>query len=350
MKLADLAQLLADHPPTVSLDDQRLAVFRELDRILLDGRLTSAGGAFDIGGPGRSPEANPIKELYEYQMRKALSEIETARVDQGIAVWQLYNMGYIFKTPEVTFGIDVVSGPISHDWRWPIPEDIVTRLTDCIDLLLVTHNIDNYRTHPWVTWYHTDHCDRTIVDGMLRSGKPVFIPTGHEPFSANNPQLTFAGHHQSHDVLGLHVTSYGGRHAYQDNPFDTPHVLYEVITPSDDKVFFTGDFDYTSGETYPYKHDIDILILHSGGVSPLYDDQNPNDLGDDDDAFFLGMQRFRSRFVVAGHLGELTHPPGGGRESYLMACDIFRQLLGNADTRVVVMFWGEKIVIPTGRL
>ena len=310
MTLIRLADLLADHAPTSFPDEARLGVFRELDRILLDDRLTSEGGRFDVGGPGRSPDTNPLKELYEHQIRKALSEIATTRADGAIVVWQLYNMGYVFSTPEVTFGTDVVGGPVSHDWRWTIPEDIVTGLADCMDLLLVTHSVDNYHTHPSATWYHTDHCDHAIVDRILQAGKPVLVPTGHERFLPHYPQIVLAGHHQSYGLLGLHITSYGGRHAYQDNPFDTPHVLYEVMTPSNDKVFFTGD---------------------------------------DDDAFFLGMQRFKSRVVVAGHLGELTHPPGGGRESYLMACDIYRQLLGNTGTQVVVTFWGEEIVVPVGR-
>ncbi len=345
-RLVWLVRQLTEHPPSTTPDPQRLAALEALDHILMDGRATSQYGAFDVGGKNRSPAANPIKEVYEQQMFKALQDITTTRITSGVRVWQLYNMGYVVKTPKVTIGFDVVRGLRWHDWGWDVRSELVEGLAHCLDLLLVSHYVDNYHNHPAETWRHVDHYDEAIAELMLSGGKPVFIPTGHEAWFDHDPRFTYAGHHQSYDVRGLHITSYGGRHLYQDNPFDTPQMLYEVITSEGKKLFFTGDFDYTSGESFPYKDDIDILVLHTGGISPLYDDHNPHDLGDDDDAFMLGLQRFKTKFVVAGHLAELSHPPGGGRESYQMAADIFRQLLHQGRGRFVVMFWGEQFHFP----
>jgi len=46
--------------------------------------------------------------------------------------------------------------------------------------------------------------------------------------------------------------------------------------------------------------------------------------------------------AAAGHLAELTHPPRGGRESYLTAFHILYRLVGEGATKFLVMFWGER--------
>lgn len=341
-KLGYIAERLRLYPPCPYFVKERFEIFKEIDRIFMNGSLTSKGGDFDIGGENRRVKVNPIKDLYVHQMDKALSEIATCKVGKGMVVWQLYNMGYIVKTPTITIGFDVVRGLRRHNWEWEIPGEILSKLARCMDVLFVTHYIDRYHTHPSSTWLHADHCDEEIVKLMQRDGKPVFIPTGHETYFNYSEKFIYAGHHQSFDLLGMHITSYGGSHVYQDNPFETPLMVYEVINKEGKKIFFTGDLDYTSGSAVPYKDNIDILFLRCGGISPLYDDRNPYDLGDDEDAFYLGLQEFKTKIAIAGHLAEMSHPPGGGRESYLMAFDIFSQLAGKINIKYLIMFWGEK--------
>lgn len=352
-KLEYIAEGLKKHPPLPYFFKERFEIFKEIDRIFMDGALTSKGGNFDIGGANRQAKANPILDLYVHQMRKALSEIESCKVEEGVVVWQLYNMGYIIKTPGVTMGFDVVGGLRWADWGWDVPAEIISGLSRSMDVLFVTHYIDNYYAHPSSTWRHVDHCDKEIIDLMQKEGKPVFIPTGHEAYFENEKDMIYAQHHRSVDILGLHVTSYGGPHVYQDNPFDTPLMVYEVITKEGKKLFFTGDFDYTLCTTVPYRDNIDVLFLRCGGVSPLYDEDHPYDLGElskafyfggDSDAFYFGLEEFDSKFVVAGHLAEMSHPPGGGRESYTASFDVFNKLklAGEDDLKYLIMFWGEK--------
>ncbi len=341
LKLGYIADWLEEYPPRPYFTAERLKLFQEIDRILLDGKLTSQGGEFDIGDENRQVKNNPIRDLYVHQILKAIEEIETCTVKTGVIIWQLYNMGYIVKTPTLTIGFDVVRGLKQYNWGWEIPEDIPLGLVRCMDVLLVSHYVDHYHGHA-STWWHTDHCDTGIVSLMREAGKRIILPAGNENYFENHEHTVFAGDDQKISLPGMKVTSYAGPHVYQDNPSETPLRVYKVVTGEGNTIFFTGDFDYIAKSSVPHQRDLDILFLRCGGVSPLYDDQNPYDLGDDEDAFRLGTREFKTKYVVAAHLGELSHPPGGGRESYAAAFKIFTKFAETVNLNQLILFWGEK--------
>ena len=341
LELSYITNQLEAYPPKPYFTPERLGIFKEIDRILLDGGLTSKGGEFDIGDENRQIENNPIRDLYVHQVLKAIQEIESCTVKTGVVIWQLYNMGCIVKTPSLTIGFDVVRGPRKYNWEWKIPDEVPSGLARCMDALFVTHYVDHYHGHI-STWWHTDHCDTGIVSLMKEAGKQVVIPSGNEEHFEKNANIVFAGDNHSFSLFGMEINSYGGTHVYQDNPSETPLRVYKIVTGEGKKIFFTGDFDYIAESSVPNQTDLDLLFLRCGGVSPLYDDQNPYDFGDDEDAFYLGIQKFNTRFVIASHLGEMTHPPGGGRESYVNAFKIFTEFAGEINIERLIMFWGEK--------
>ncbi|MBP3531724.1 MAG: MBL fold metallo-hydrolase [Thermoguttaceae bacterium] len=79
---------------------------------------------------------------------KILREVPTTEVAEGTVVfWQIYNMGYVVKTPTQTFAIDV------RHRRAPELEPLV-------DFTLITHN-------------HGDHFTRSFIQAMEAAGKPV---------------------------------------------------------------------------------------------------------------------------------------------------------------------------------
>ena len=79
---------------------------------------------------------------------KVLAEFrETTVADGGVVLWQIYNMGYLVKTPTQSFAIDV-----KHRRA---PEH-----TPLIDFLLVTHK-------------HGDHYTDAFCDSVASAGKPV---------------------------------------------------------------------------------------------------------------------------------------------------------------------------------
>lgn len=77
----------------------------------------------------------------------AIKDIRKTHVKRGLAVWYIYNMGYIFKTPEHCFAIDLNLANSE-------------RLVEDLDFLLLTHG-------------HGDHWSLPLVMEMAKAGKPV---------------------------------------------------------------------------------------------------------------------------------------------------------------------------------
>ncbi len=90
----------------------------------------------------------PILRHYEASFDKVLRELSTATVSDGeIYLWHIYNMGYVFKTNQCCFAVD-----INHRRA--------AELEKYIDFLLITHN-------------HQDHFTPALIDAMKKSSKPI---------------------------------------------------------------------------------------------------------------------------------------------------------------------------------
>ncbi len=88
--------------------------------------------------------------FYNKAFERVVAEIQAEAVAEGsITVWQLYNMGYIVKTPDnILFGIDICHKRSSE-------------LVPLLDFALITHN-------------HSDHYTESFVAGMNKAGKPLY--------------------------------------------------------------------------------------------------------------------------------------------------------------------------------
>ena len=99
-----------------------------------------------------------LMQYYNMALDKLLAEIPATKVRKGeVAVWQLYNMGYVVKTQTQCFGIDLY-----HKYA--------ERLAPMIDFMMITHN-------------HADHYSKALVAELERQGKPVysnFLDNGHK--------------------------------------------------------------------------------------------------------------------------------------------------------------------------
>ena len=140
-------------------------VEREIEETLIrngvDGMTAPVFSKFGHAGdwPGSELEAMydqyPVLEFYDRSMQKILKEIPETTVKKGIAVWHIYNMGYVVKTPESCFGIDV------H-------HRLAAKLVPLLDFAMVSHK-------------HGDHYDAAFCRAMDAAGKPVianFLPEG----------------------------------------------------------------------------------------------------------------------------------------------------------------------------
>lgn len=84
-------------------------------------------------------------EKLERAFERVVNEIDSTEITGTPAVWSLYNMGYLVKTRESFFSIDLIHRR-------------ATELVDKLDFALITHN-------------HGDHCDLKVYQ-VRRSASP----------------------------------------------------------------------------------------------------------------------------------------------------------------------------------
>ena len=93
-------------------------------------------------------EKRGVPYYLRQSFEKVRKEIRTTKVKEGaVAVWLLYNMGYIVKTPTTTFAIDLYS-------------KYTEELLDMIDFGMITHA-------------HSDHNHAIFTQGLAKRNKPV---------------------------------------------------------------------------------------------------------------------------------------------------------------------------------
>ncbi|MEG1650091.1 MAG: hypothetical protein RR277_09400, partial [Rikenellaceae bacterium] len=164
------------------------------------------------------------KVTYNYcraAKERVLSEIENVVPKEGVVIWKIYNMGYIFKTPNRTFAVDITANKIITRKILGLSESIPSmdiwkecdyeRLAKQLDVLFVTHN-------------HEDHISPAIVSAMLARGKKVVVAddytiidpkTGNKvPAVAPNQNLIVLGNAEVPvDIEGIKVLSFKGNQA-----------------------------------------------------------------------------------------------------------------------------------------
>jgi L-ascorbate metabolism protein UlaG (beta-lactamase superfamily) len=221
-------------------------------------------GSIDDLIMGTFPPLNPdIGPFYTFMMQKALLEIENEVVTEGATIWQIYNHGFVVKTPSVIFGCDL------FDFYFT---EIFLELANILDAYFISHE-------------HGDHQSMQLINAMKALGKPVVGPREFSAVSIKmNPGSTWIG-------AGMTVTAHDGLHG------DMPLRQFEIITPEGFKFLHTGD-NQTS-ETLPPVTDIDVLLLNawineSGTV--------PSTVG-----VRIAVNKMKPKVTLPGHIMELGH-------------------------------------------
>lgn len=249
------------------------------------------------GSPLRAQEENTIFQFYQDALERVIADADTTVVPEGkIALWLVYNMGYVVKTPSHTFGID-----IKH-------RDAV-RLAPMLDFLCVTHN-------------HQDHISMPLIEEMARQGKPVysnFLDKGQRVASGDT----------LHPVEGIEIITNVADHNPQLPDFV---VDYEIDCGEDTGhkvVLHLGDS--RNWEQLRKTKPVDILIPHLAVGLDM-----PK-----------AVTKLEPRIVLMSHVMELTHPIDKWRWSYAYGLDRCRELrdaLVLPASRVLMPIWGEKIL------
>lgn len=228
----------------------------------------------------------------------AVQNIRATQVREGMAIWYLYNMGYVFKTPETCFGIDL---------HFRDAEALAADL----DFLLVTHG-------------HRDHFTPALLDAMLAAEKPVVTQWYPGSLLVTQPaELMFGpirvkvdiGDHHRH----LPVVSWNNMLMFQIDygNADTTYTIYH-----------SGDGNRFK-KMQPDKP-VDLFIVHV---------QLPMDVVD-------AIHYLTPRQTMVSHILELSHSAGFPlplRWSFDFA---FKKLEHIDENRTLILTWGERWLVP----
>ena len=233
-----------------------------------------------------------ILQFYNMALEKLLREIPLTIVSSDeIAVWQLYNMGYVVKTADQCFGVD-----IHHKHA--------VRLAPMLDFLLITHN-------------HSDHQWKPLSEEMARLDKAVYSNFLNNGYKLEGGEKLKIGNIEIGNWLGDHNTA-------------TPKFVtsYQVSCLSTDGKPFTFLF---TGDSYNHEQmnpslPIDVFVPHLA-VGLKMD---------------KAVEKLNPRMVLMSHILELAHHINKWRWSYAYGINECEKLKREG---VYLPVWGEKIII-----
>ncbi len=231
--------------------------------------------------------------FYIEMLEKAFLEIQIEQVTEGATIWQIYNHGFVVKTPSICLGFDL------YDY-FDIPEFI--KLAELIDVYFISHE-------------HGDHFSNALIRAVDDLDKPVVGPAEFDRI----PVKMNAG--DSRVISNLTVVAHDGLHSI-------PVRQFEVITPEGLKFLHTGD-NQTS-LTLPSIDDIDVLMLNawineSGWTSWI-------------EGVRIAIDKLKPVVTLPGHILELGHL-GSIIVPYR---DVITTDNGNLASEYYILAWGER--------
>ncbi len=239
-----------------------------------------------------------ILNFYNKAFDRVLRDMQSAKVAEGgVSVWQLYNMGYVVKTPDgKMFGID-----ICHR-RSP-------ELVPHLDFALITHN-------------HSDHYTKSFIDDMAKAGKPLYSNYLSNDFKISGTK-TFNPLKDSDISIVANIVDHG------------------LANPADFVVSYEIDCGAKSGNT---------VIFHIGDCGN-YKQLNPSkavDIFIPHLAVSLDMNRainekVKPAMVLMSHVLQMEYPVSGSyRWSYTYGYNVC--IKQDPDMKFVFLpVWGERI-------
>lgn len=257
----------------------------------------AASWAANDGQADRLEQANLALRYLRAATIQAMDDIHRARVEQGVAIWFVYNMGYVFKTPTACFAIDLCGRDVE-------------RLAPDLDFLLVSHE-------------HADHYSAPLIWAMINLGKPVVTRWFRGTTVLDQSTTLQFGDTRVQVDIGDHHREQAGQ---RDNM-----LMFEVdCGPS-----AGGAVVYHSGDGNNYQkmqpaQPVDVFIPHVAvGMSVP-----------------AAIEHLQPKLTLVSHVLELAHsptPPNAWRWSYDHAFAVIRDI---PEAEATVLTWGERYLLP----
>lgn len=248
----------------------------------------------------------PILYAYRESFEKILNEVKTTKVKKGTtAIWMVYNMGFVVKTPSGCFGIDI-------DHRY------AEKLEPYLDFLCITHN-------------HGDHYNIKLIEAMKKNGKPIlsnFCKEDEEYLSTIATEYKIGDFKISTDISD-HLRS------PELNDFVT---LFRIEAGEDSGNFsmlHCGDSGFLPERFKNVQGPVNLLILRWGAPR-------------ENDILGVGEGQVQPDYALLSHLIELRHRPYPHGQASIT--QTLKHLPNVECDNTIIPFWGEKMVWENGRL
>lgn len=240
----------------------------------------------------RGIEGWGLMQYYNMALDKLMAEIPATKVKRGqVAIWQLYNMGYVVKTDSQCFGIDLY-----HKYA--------EKLAPMIDFLLITHN-------------HGDHQWKPLIAEMERQGKAIysnFMDNGHKVTTGD--EFTVGN-------ISVKVTTVDHNKTLV-NFVNTYEVNCYANKGKDYVIFFTGDAH--NYEQLNPTTEVDLFVPHLAVGLNMAE----------------AVKKINPTEVLMSHILELGHSITQWRWSYEYGINECEKLNREG---VYLPVWGEKLVL-----
>lgn len=250
---------------------------------------------------------NPILGWYRLAFDRVLDEVANTKPEQGaVAIWMLYNMGIIVKTPSACFGVD-----INHRHA--------EKFEPLLDFLCVTHD-------------HGDHTSVELMEAMRARGKPVlsnFYKDGAQYYSKEPTEYKIGGISIRTDITD------------HNNKLLRFITVYRFDCGKDSgglAILHGGDSDFKPEQFDHVQGPVGLFITRWGAPEE-------NRLLDAEP----GKGRIEPVCTIFSHMIELRHDieKSPRRRTLNFAMDNIPKM---HSPQTIMPFWGEKVIWKNGKL
>ena len=236
---------------------------------------------------------------YDRAFDKVFAEVQATTVAPGArpAVWYVYNMGFVIKSAERLFSIDLChrQGP---------------KFAPLLDFALITHNHGDHYTRPFYDAMNGVQY-KTVVNNFIDNYGAHFMKKHPGGFTRGPKEFVFG------DVKVKATVS-------DHNAYLIDYTMPFEVTVGDFRIFHTGDsqnIDKLNPAPEP-----DLWLVHP------YCGMKPS----------LGVKKFAPKLTVIGHLQEFGHARNRWRFTFKDGQAAVRDV-EEAGGRALMPLWGDRI-------
>ena len=277
------------------------AIQKEIDAVTPDDYKAFRDAGVEMSAADRNATFARLPGLARYDVAfdKVFNEARKTIVPEGgkPAVWYVYNMGFIVKTAQSLFSID-----LCHRQG--------VRFAPLLDFALITHNHGDHYTQPFYDAMNRDEF-KTVVNNFIDNYGAYFMKKHPGGFTRGPKTFTFK------DVTVKASVS-------DHNSYLIDYTMPFEITVGDFRIYHTGDSQNI--EKLNPAPSPDLWLVHPYcGMKPA-----------------LGVKKFAPKLTVIGHLQEFGHARNRWRFTFKDGAAAVKNV-EEAGGKAIMPLWGDRI-------